>query len=233
MYKEKNEDGLGNNLYLNSSWTVWVHKQECQTWTEESYTNVYAINSIGTFWRFFNNFHLIDKVKNQLFIMRNKIKPIWEDNANKNGETCSIKLECYSRQGKIDVSVEIMICICLLVMNETFFQNNEEINGISYAIKNKSVLIKLWCKNYTGAIKEQLPTLLINKFITALKPVEKSINNSRRFGDSGRYNDNRYQDSRYGGDKPRYNGEGQRYFNDGSRISIKCVPIKPEYELDG
>ncbi|NBX75046.1 MAG: hypothetical protein EBQ92_00630, partial [Proteobacteria bacterium] len=75
----ENANELGNNKYFNSPWTVWIHKSDCDTWTEDSYTNAYLINNIGSFWRFFNNFQLIDKLKNQIFIFKNKIKPIWED----------------------------------------------------------------------------------------------------------------------------------------------------------
>ncbi len=169
-----NVNELGNNMFFNSPWTVWVHKSDCQVWTEDSYTNIYVINSIGSFWRFFNNFHLLDKVRNQLFIMRNKVKPIWEDNENRNGGICSVKLDCYSRQGKTDVGVEAMICLCLLIMNETFIpNNNDEINGISYSIKNRSVLIKLWCKNFNTKITEKIPTGFFNKLDSILKGMDK------------------------------------------------------------
>jgi len=168
------DDNLfGNKLYLNSSWTVWRHASDCDIWTEDSYTNIYVINSIGSFWRFFNNFHLLDKVKNQLFIMRGKIKPIWEDNDNRKGGICSIKLDCFNRQGKIDMGTDVMICICLLIMNETFLTNNSEINGISYSIKNKSVLIKIWCKNYNINVTEKLPISFFNKLDTILRGMDK------------------------------------------------------------
>jgi hypothetical protein len=168
-----NTNELGNNMFLNSPWTVWIHKADCQVWTEESYTNIYVVNSIGSFWRFFNNFHALDKVRNQCFIMRNKIKPIWEDNDNRNGGICSIKLDCFSKQGRIDIGVEIMICICLLVMNETLIQSNEEINGISYSIKNRSVLIKLWCKNFNNKISEKLPIGLFSKLDTIMRNMDR------------------------------------------------------------
>lgn len=171
-YKESTE--IGNVLYLNSPWTVWVHKLDCKVWTEDSYTNIYIIDNIGSFWRFFNNFHMLDKIKNQFFIMRNKIKPIWEDNDNRNGGICSIKIDCFSKQGKIDVGIEIMICVCLLIMNETFVQNSEEINGISYSIKNRSVLIKVWVRNFCYKITDKLPIGLFSKLDTIMRNLDKS-----------------------------------------------------------
>ena len=175
-----NTNELGNNMFLNSPWTVWIHKADCQVWTEESYTNIYVVNSIGSFWRFFNNFHALDKVRNQFFIMRNKIKPIWEDNDNRNGGICSIKLDCFSRQGRIDIGVEIMMCVCLLVMNETLVQANEEINGISYSIKNRSVLIKLWCKNFNNKISEKLPIGLFSKLDTMMRNMDRDRGYGRK-----------------------------------------------------
>lgn len=173
-------DEMGNNLFLQSSWTVWTHQSDCPDWTEESYTNIYVINSVGSFWRFFNNFHLFDKSRNQLFIMRNKIKPIWEDNENRKGGICSIKLDCFNKQGKIDMGTDIMVCISLLIMNETFLTNNAEINGISYSIKNKSVLIKLWCKNFNYDITGKLPISLFNKLDTTLRSMDKFSYGSRK-----------------------------------------------------
>ena len=68
IYISENID-IGNTLYLHSPWSVFVHGTDCTDWTESSYTNIYMIDSIGSFWRFFNNFHMIDKTKNQIFIM--------------------------------------------------------------------------------------------------------------------------------------------------------------------
>ena len=178
LYIENNINSLvdlGNNLFLNTYWTVWKHDSDCNVWTEDSYKNIYTLNSIGSMWRFLNNFHLFDKVKYQFFVMRNKIKPIWEDNNNRHGGQCSIKFECFSRNGKIDCGTIAMVNICLLMMNETLIPyDNTDINGVSYTIKNKSILIKIWCKNYDNKINEKLPVSLINKLDSILKSNDKS-----------------------------------------------------------
>jgi hypothetical protein len=214
IYDEQkiNED-IGNEKYFNSRWTVWVHDFDCNDWKEYNYTNVYEINSIGTFWRFFNNFHLFDKQKNQFFIMRNKIKPMYEDNENKNGGRCSIKFECLSKPGKFDNGVNIMIAISMLVMNETFVSNNQDITGISYSIGNRSVLIKLWYKDAkknnalvnnekeNEYFKTNLPTSLIPlKISTILKNSERWSN--RKI--------NSIKDI----------------------VSIQCSDIKPQWDID-
>jgi hypothetical protein len=158
------DENEGKNNYLNSQWTVWVHRNDCEDWSITSYQNVFLIDSIASFWEFFNNFYLMNKEDNQYFIMRNKIKPKWEDNNNRNGGICSLKMDCYDRNSKFDVGTEIMVTLCILIMNETFIQENTEINGISYSVKSRSVYIKIWTKEYKNDIKDKLPKNLMNKF---------------------------------------------------------------------
>lgn len=173
---ESNPD-LGNNMYFSSSWTVWSHRVDCQSWTKDSYIKVYTIDNIGSFWRFFNNMHLLNKFDNQFFIMRDQIYPIWEDNNNRNGGIYSIKIDCFANtpKYKADIGSEMMTCLCLLAMNDTLIQQNEEINGISFSIKNKnSTLIKIWYKDYNYNIKSVLPTNLFGKLEEILKHMNKS-----------------------------------------------------------
>ena len=179
LYSEKEEHNsdYGNDKFLNSQWTVWIHKPGCKDddWTETSYINLYKIDSIGSFWRFFNNFHLFDKTKFQFFIMRNKIMPIYEDNENKKAGYFSYKFEHIYTKGGVDVGTEVMTSLCLLVMNETFSQSNNEINGISFSIKNKNVYIKLWFKYYNQNLQNKIP-ILFTKKIESLILNRRTIN---------------------------------------------------------
>jgi hypothetical protein len=172
IYDEtKTYENIGNELKLNSYWTVWVHKADNIDWTLQSYQKRYVINSLGSFWRFFNNFQFYDCYKNQLFIMRGEIAPIWEDVNNKFGGICSIKVDSTQRGFKTDISTEVFISICMLIMNETFIMNNEDINGISYTVKKRGILIKLWTKTYHKDDKfiDDLPKPLFNKFNNELQ----------------------------------------------------------------
>lgn len=168
-------ENIGNELKLNSYWTVWIHKSDNSDWTLQSYQKRYVINTIGSFWRFFNNFQFYDCYKNQLFIMRGEIAPIWEDVNNKFGGICSIKVDSTQRGFKTDISTEIFISICMLIMNETFILQNEDINGISYTVKKRGILIKIWTKTFYKDNKfiEELPKLLFSKFNNEL---EKQLN---------------------------------------------------------
>jgi len=168
------DDPKGNKMFLASRWKVWTHRSDSLVWDEASYVNIFTIDSIGTMWRFLNNFYLLDKHANQIFIMRNQIKPMWEHNENRCGGICSIKLDCYSRQGKMDIGSEVMMCLCLLIMNETLIPSGGEINGISYSIKNKCVLIKIWYKDYKSNITDKLPISFFNKLDMIMRNTIKS-----------------------------------------------------------
>lgn len=173
MYDENEDYGdIGNDKKLNSQWAVWIHQTDNNDWTLHGYQKRYIINSIGSFWRFFNNFQLFDLYKNQIFIMRNEIAPIWEDVNNKFGGICSIQVESTQRGFKTDVSTEIFVSICMLIMNETLIVSGESvINGISYSVRKKKILIKLWTRTFYEENKfvDELPKTLINKFNSELQ----------------------------------------------------------------
>lgn len=181
LYDEnKIYDDLGNDKKLNSYWTVWVHRTNCTDWKITGYQRVYIINSIGSFWRFFNNFQMLNTYQNNIFIMREEIAPIWEDVNNKFGGICSLKIDSTQRGLKTDISTEIFTIMSMLIMNETLVAKNKNINGISFGVKKRSTLIKIWTKTYDTAndfIKE-LPVPLINKFNVEMQKQSKSVLNN-------------------------------------------------------
>jgi len=181
IYDESVDYGdIGNDKKLNSYWTVWVHRLNCNDWTIAGYQKIYQINSIGSFWRFFNNFQLINTYTNQIFIMREEIAPIWEDVNNKFGGICSIKIDSIQRGMKTDLSTESFATICMLIMNETLVQNSKNINGISYSVKKRASLVKVWTKTYdeTKDFTKEFPVTLVNKFNQELQRQSKSVLNN-------------------------------------------------------
>jgi hypothetical protein len=174
---EYTDEEMGNSKFLNSSWTVWVHSVECTKWTEDSYEFIFTIDSIGSFWRFFDNFHKLNKSKYHFFIMRDKIKPVWEDNYNRNGGICSYKANLHNKNNKDDDGSAIMISMCLLILNETFIKQtpDNKINGISYSLKNMNCIIKIWYSNWNDNMEERIPINLEKKIKTILDNNEPKI----------------------------------------------------------
>lgn len=165
----------GDDMKLNSSWTVWIHENDNPNWDLKSYQDIYTINSIGSMWRFLSVFDNLNKNVRQYFIMRDGITPIWEDNNNKQGAICSIMIDNMNRGNRYnrgDLGVDAFAAMCILVMNESFVKNNGDINGLCYSIKSKSVLIKIWVKDYKNNEKfnDKLP-------FTFLKTLESMLDN--------------------------------------------------------
>lgn len=160
---ESGPESNGYNKFLNAPWTVYTHDAVSSNWSEDTYTTIYTIDSIGNFINFFSAFPSIQDPQIQIFIMRNKIKPIWEDNENRNGGICSLRF-AHSEFDKVNFGSLIMTTLSLLLLNETLTTNDSELNGISYSIKKGSVLIKLWCKNFKNDVSKKLPRILFDKF---------------------------------------------------------------------
>lgn len=192
----------GDDMKLNTTWKVWIHENSNQDWSLDSYKSIYEITSIGSMWRFLSVLDNLDKNVRQYYIMRNGITPIWEDNNNKHGAICSIMIDNMnktSRHSRGDLGVDAFSAICILVLNESFVKNNLDINGLCYSIKSRSVLIKLWIKDFESNknFEEKLP-------ITILKQIDNILVNYE-----GR----------------NYNSKS----NNKSKVSVQLKQIKPNY----
>lgn len=181
-YDEK-EEYEGDDLELNDTWILYTHSNNNSDWSITSYDPIMEIKNVGSLWRLLNVVENLKKDEYQYFIMRHNITPIWEDNKNKKGGICSIAVENkYIKNHGSNIGTCAFNAICMLVLNETFVANNNDINGISLSIKSKKSLIKLWVSDYkkNENFTDYLP-------LTLLKKIEDIITNSSYRG----RNDNR------------------------------------------
>ena len=92
MVEEKNDTTNQNLHLLKDKWTMWAHLPDDTNWTINSYKNIITLNSLEQSIQFFNIFPDL-LIKNcMLFLMREGIKPIWEDPRNINGGCFSYKI---------------------------------------------------------------------------------------------------------------------------------------------
>lgn len=199
---DSNIELKGDNMGLNSKWTVWIHENSNDNWGLESYESIYTITNVGNMWRFLSVFDNLDKNIRQYYIMRDGITPIWEDINNKTGAICSIMIENmnrHNRHSRGDLGVDAFTAMCVLVLNESFVRNNLDVNGLCYSIKNRNVLIKLWLKNYekNKNFTDKLPISILKKLddIISLMDTKNSL----------------------------YRNQGK------SRVSVQIKQIKPNY----
>lgn len=138
-------------------WTVWEHDNNSTDWKETGYVPIGTIKTIKEFWNLLNNFHTLKHTSYSFFIMREDIKPIWEDPKNKNGGICSFRIDGQS-------GMELFTTLSLMIVNNTLTENINTINGISFSIKNNWCLVKIWNDDKTYNIHEAIPPQLIKYF---------------------------------------------------------------------
>lgn len=124
------------------SWNLWYHSEK-DNWDISGYEKMYEIKTPLDFWQLFNNWKKLGGIlSKQFFIMKNNIKPIWEDENNRKGGCWSFKININQA---FELWKELSV---LLVCDELLSDNNEELTGISICLKkNNNCVIKLWNKN--------------------------------------------------------------------------------------
>ena len=145
------------NLHLlNNKWKLYYHLIDNENWDIDSYVELASFNTLESI---INHYKYIDEdicKKSMLFLMRNDIKPIWEDVENINGGCYSFKI-----QNKIIHNVWKNISYSLV--SENFLKENPNIiNGISISPKKFFCILKIWIND--------------NKF-SELKFTNENINN--------------------------------------------------------
>ena len=131
---------------LSNTWTIYAHLPHDTDWTLASYKTLFTTNKMEEF------ITLTESLPDQLisncmlFIMKDNIKPIWEDVHNKNGGCFSYKISNKS------VST-IWRKFSYKLVGNTIFKNEKiknNINGITISPKKNFCIVKLWfsdCSN--------------------------------------------------------------------------------------
>lgn len=122
-----------------SKWNLWVHPNNSTNWTKEGYHHIMTIQNAKDAWEILNNFSTLKCSEYQFFLMRDNIFPMWEDDANITGGTSIIRVRMDDKN-----LFNLWTDICLLLMNEQLCDPNNDINGLSFNMKNELTAIKIW-----------------------------------------------------------------------------------------
>ena len=143
---------------FNSEWNLWYHHNK-NDWTINGYKLLFKILTINDFWNFYNNLDLIGGINNQhFFLMREDIKPIWEDENNINGG-------CWSFKKNISTINDLWLDLSIYLLGETLYKNTFNINGISICMKKgKNSIIKIWVKDDEDNNIKLFNEIFINKW---------------------------------------------------------------------
>lgn len=128
---------------LNNNWSFYLHLHDTSDWSLKSYIKILEFDDAE------NAILLNDEInydlikKSMIFVMKDNVKPMWEDENNKNGGCFSFKIankdvekiwkEVYYRL--IGQSITIEQC------------DYEKINGITLSPKKKFCILKIWMKD--------------------------------------------------------------------------------------
>ena len=156
-----------NILQLNmlNYYRVLAHHNEDKAWDLNSYMNICTLVKWIDVARLFNTLNITTE-KNKLtdfdiFIMKDDISPLWEDEENRHGSICSVKID------SLNDGYEMLKMLFYHVCNNTLMNFNHNywnnINGVSFSPKKMDtlavrennddlycVIIKVWFKtNYS------------------------------------------------------------------------------------
>lgn len=135
------EPELDINTNLSYTWNLWYHHEK-DNWKLSGYKKFYTIKTIGDFWRFYNNWHVIGGITNKhYFLMRDNVTPMWEDPENINGGCWSFKVH---EEQASDLWEDLSV---YLLCNQLCPTINDDILGLSICLKkNNNTVIKIWNK---------------------------------------------------------------------------------------
>jgi hypothetical protein len=136
---------------LSDKWCLWAHLPHDTDWSIESYKRIYTFTSVEETIAVTETLPDI-LVKNcMLFLMREGIKPIWEDPKNRNGGCFSYKVP---NKSVYEVWKELTYILVggTISAQESF---TKSVTGITISPKKNFCIIKIWltnCLNQNAAI---------------------------------------------------------------------------------
>jgi hypothetical protein len=145
---------------LNTNWTLWAHLPHDTDWSINSYKCVYNFNYLEESIALAESIPDI-MVKNcMMFLMKEDVKPTWEDPCNRNGGCFSYKV---SNKNVHDIWNKLFYStISNQLSNNDSFTNS--ITGITISPKKNFCIIKIWM----GDSKYQNPELINIKYINGM-----------------------------------------------------------------
>ena len=145
---------------LSETWCLWAHLPHDTDWSLNSYKNIYTLTSIEETIAVMESLPE-PLVKNcMLFLMRNGIKPTWEDPRNRDGGCFSYKV---SNKHVYNVWKELSY----VLVGNTISANNDfvaNVSGITISPKKNFCIIKVWM----STCEYQNPAIITNEIMNLL-----------------------------------------------------------------
>ena len=189
--KSENSNELNHPLFTN--FTFWFRINETSTLNpyknsinfidyENQVKKLSTFSTIEDFWKIFQHLKKPDELNIgiEIDLFKNEIKPVWEEEVNKNGGKIALKLN----KNFTSIIWEELI---FAFIGGNFPDNiKNEINGILISSKKEFNVLQIWFRDYNFKIIKE-----IQYFIKNLLQIPKEIKlNAVKFFKSNNYNNN-------------------------------------------
>ena len=135
---------------LKTKWVLWGHLQHDTNWNMNSYTQICTVTYVEELVELLDKLHEKMLTNYMLFMMRDGVNPVWEDEQNKQGG-------CFSYKVDNKYVKEIWNELCCYILGNTISTEpvNNTITGVSISPKKSFCIIKIWmssCKFQDASI---------------------------------------------------------------------------------
>jgi hypothetical protein len=148
---ETKQINIDEHHTLADKWTLWAHLPHNTDWSIKSYINVFTFNTVEDTIAVIETLPSILVENCMLFLMREGIKPTWEDPKNRNGGCFSYKVsnKCVYSVWK-DLTY---VVVGNTISTQLSFVNS--VTGITISPKKNFCIIKIWmtdCSNQNPSV---------------------------------------------------------------------------------
>ena len=127
---------------LSDKWTLYAHLPHDTDWSISSYKPILAMTNLEEAITLFESIPEKMTQNCMLFLMKNNIRPTWEDPENCNGGSYSFKVSIQNVHN-------CWKSLCYLMVGKSITNDNEfydNINGITISPKRNFCIIKIWTR---------------------------------------------------------------------------------------
>lgn len=136
---------------LSDKWTLWAHLPHDTDWSINSYKKIFTTSTVEETIAIVETLPQILVQNCMLFMMREGIKPTWEDEKNRNGGCFSYKV---SNKSVYEVWKDLSyVVVGNTLSNQLLFVN--KVTGITISPKKNFCIIKIWmsdCSNQNPSV---------------------------------------------------------------------------------
>lgn len=128
---------------LESKWVIYAHLPHDTDWSVDSYKKIKQIEYLEDIIKVYENIP-DTMIKNcMLFLMKDEIKPVWEDECNRDGGCFSYKIS-NSLICDLWKTINYMLVGGCITDNELLYN---KITGLSISPKKNFCILKIWLKD--------------------------------------------------------------------------------------